>query len=230
MKRLLVFICFIQLTCIAAFSQTYSDSTKMLRDYLAHNSEKFLTVKGIELRPGLKMEDALNLLLKKGVQKSDLFEMAKSNLGIYDLKGTFFSRTNCSIKVQPTSTDKTIVGVIGISFPEASSFKQLKSEYDNLKSALSEKYYLSRCQEKFDDSYVEKTTSDYLKLSAIEKDEAIFETCFCVSNNAMSMLLGQVKLRINHLRVNYETTYFVSLIYTTSDDIFEQLASAKDDL
>ena len=230
MKRLLVFICFILLTCLAAFSQTYSDSTKMLRDYVAQNSEKFLTVKGLELKPGLKMDDALKHLLKKGWQKSDLFDIAKSNFGLYDLRGGFFSRSNCRIKVLPASSDKNVVGAIGINFPDATSFKQLKKEYDDLKSALSEKYYMFECHEKFDDNYVENSTSDYLKLTALERDEVLFETQFHVSGDALSLLLGFVRLKINHLKVDYETTYFISLTYVTSDDVVEQLSSAKDDL
>lgn len=229
MKRLLVFICFILLPCLAAFSQTYSDSTKMVRDYVVQNSDKFLTVKGLELKPGLKMEDALKYLSNKGWQKSELFETLKGEYGVYDLRGSFFGRSNCRIKILPSS-DKNVVGAIGINFPDATSFKQLKKEYDELKSALSEKYYLFESQEKFDDNYVGNSTSDYLKLTALERDEALFETRYHALEGGLSMLLGFVLLKINHIKVNYETSYFISLTYVTSDNVVEQLSSAKDDL
>lgn len=225
-----IFIILLQLFCISSFSQTSSDSLLFIRDFIAKKTDKFLTVKGIELKPGLKMNDMLDQLLKNGFKKSEFFNSTKEQYGAYDLIGTFFNCANCKLKIIPTNTDKSIVGIIGINFPESTSFKELKNKYLNLKSALSDKYYTFSSDERFDNEYVDKSTSDILKLNALERNEAIFESRFYATNAPLSILLGQVILKIDHINVNYEPTSYISLIYCTSDRVIEEYISSENDL
>lgn len=229
MKKLFSLLILLHIACFTAFSQTNSDSNRMARDLMAQSTNKFLTVKGIELKPGFKMSDMLEQLLDKGLKKSEIFDIAKEKFGILDLTGTFLSRPNCSIKVLPTQTDKSIVAAVAIHFPEAKTFNELKSQYDILKSTLSKKYAINNCNEGFDDAYVNKSTSNYLKLSSLEKNEGRFETRFCVSDDPDSFLLGQINLNISCLKVDYNTSFFVTVTYSTSDCVLEQLSSMEDD-
>lgn len=215
---------------IKVSAQSNSNSTIEVRDKIAQTSNKFLTVKGIELKPGLTMVELLQLLENKGLERSEYFDYVKEKYDTYDLKGTFFSRRNCSIKLVPTANNKKIVGIVGIQFPDLESFAQLSSLYYDLKSALKEKYYITSCTESFDDNYINESTSDYLKLNAISKDEGLFETRFNVSEEKLSLLLGYIVLKISHVTVSYQTSYYVSLSYITSDHTVEQFTSADDDL
>lgn len=231
MKKVLSLLFLLHIACFTAFSQTRNDSTVMLRDMLAQRTEKFLTIKGIELKPGLKMADMLKMLINKGFKKDDLYEMAKEKFGVHILKGPFFNRYNCEIKIIPLASKNDYVSIVGVEFPEANSFKQLKKDYDELKASLSNKYHINRCYEQFDEDFVNTSTSDYLKLSAIRNDEGTFETRFYVSEDPISFLLGQVVLSICHVDDGYgKTKYYVLLSYTTSDEIVEQLNSHDDDL
>ena len=211
-------------------AQSTSNSTIELRDKIAQTSNKFLTVKGVELKPGLTMVELLQLLENKGFERSEYFDYVKEKYDTYDLRGTFFSHRNCSIKLLPTANNKKIVGIVGIHFPELDTFSELSNLYYNLKSALKEKYYITSCTESFDNSYINESASDYLKLNAISKDEGLFETRFYVSEEKLSLLLGYIVLKISHITVDYKTTYYVSLSYITSDHTVEQFTSADDDL
>lgn len=231
MKKVFSLLFILHIACFTAFSQSHNDSIVMMRDLVAQRTDKFLTVKGIELKPGLKMDDILKELMNKGFQKAELFDITKERLGAYLLEGPFFNRYNCSVKILPIQNNKELVSVVGIQFPDAYSFKQLKSDYDELKSALCKKYHINSCCEKFDDDYIEKSTSDNLKLSALEKDEGQFQTKFSVSDAPLSILLGQITLSISHIKTEYGKTYcYVSVCYSTSDYIIEQLKSYDDDL
>lgn len=231
MKKLLFTFLLGLVTCTYACAQSNADIFKILRDKaIQENNNKYLTVKGIELKPGLKMDEVLQKMQAKGMAKTDIYDIAKEEFGILDLTGDFAGRRNCNIKVLPTSKNKNIVGVISISFPNSETFKKLKDLYDGLKYDLSQKYYIFESEEKFNDDYVNKSTSDYLKLSAIERDEAQFETRFYISDAEHSIYLGQVVLKITHLQVNYQSTCFVMLSYCTPDDIEEQFSAIKDDL
>lgn len=230
MKKILLSLALLLSVSITTSAQSSSETIKDLREQAIQSSNKYLTVKGIELKPGIKMNDMLKSLQSKGLTKTQLFDVAQKEFGIFDLSGTFVGIKDCNVKILPTTNNNEIVGVISIGFPYVDTFKQLKDEYDRLKSELSKKYYLFACEEKFFSEYIGRSTSDYLKISAIEKDEAIFDTRFHVSDKPHSLYLGQIVLKINHLKVNYDTKFFVSITYCTPDDIEEQLLSAEDDL
>lgn len=231
MKKLFSLLILLHIACFTAFSQTHNDSIVLLRDLVAQRTGKFLTVKGIELKPGLKMADMLKMLIDKGFRKAELYEMGKEKLGVYLLEGPFFNKHNCALKIIPIASKKEYVSMVGIEFPESNSFKQLKSVYDDLKASLSKKYYISTCYEKFDEDFVNKSSSDFLKLSALENNAGIFETRFYVSEDPVNLLLGQVVLSISHVEDGYgKTKFYVILTYTTSDEVVEQLKSHDDDL
>lgn len=231
MKKIFSLLFLLYISCLTAYSQTHNDSIVLLRDLVAQRTGKFLTVKGIELKPELKMADMLKMMLNKGFKKSDLYEMGKERFGVYLLEGPFFNKHNCAVKIIPIASNKEYVSVVGIEFPEANSFKQLKSVYDDLKASLNKKYHVGSCYEQFDEDFVNTSTSDFLKLSALENNAGKFETRFYLSEDSISMLLGQVVLSISHVEDGYgKTKFYVLLSYTTSNEIVEQLKSHDDDL
>lgn len=223
LKQFVIILLSIFPFCVDA--QSYKES----RDRMAEQTTKFLTFKGIELKPGLRMDSLLFFLESKGFKKTELFDYMKEEYGGYNLKGYFYNYHNCDIKIMPIQANKDVVSYISVNFPDANSFKQLKTLYDNLKDDLKEKYYLHGSIESFDDDYINRTESDYLKLNALSRDEGRFKTLFYVSDES-SLLLGQIVLTISHLHYGYEDHYYVSLSYCTSDNIIEQLSSYEDDL
>ena len=173
------------------------------------------------------MIDLLHILESKGFAKTDKSDYTEKEYNVYDLKGAFFNSI-CSVKIIPLTSDKTIVGLIGISFPEEKTFKELKFEYDELKSALREKYSIYSCVERFDREYIDVSSSDFLKLQALSRNEATFQTKFYISEDPLSVLFGQVSLSINAITVDYSTSYYVSIVYSTPDSIYEQLKKSDD--
>lgn len=122
MAQKILFTLLLQLTfAISAFAQ--SDK---VGEYLTQNSKRFLTVKGLELKPGLLMEDALKAFEAKGWERSMIFDYVKEERNIYELRGTFYNRRNCVIQIFPTLNNKNIVGIIGIGLPKQDTFKDLK--------------------------------------------------------------------------------------------------------
>lgn len=225
MAQKILFTLLLQLTfALSAFAQ--SDE---VGEYLAQNSKRFFTVKGLELKPGLLMEDALKAFEAKGWERSESFDYLKEERNIYALRGTFYNRRNCNIQIFPTLNNKNIVGIIGIILPEQDTFKDLKNQYDILKAALSEKYHMVSSTESFDDESVGEGTFDELKLMAISRNEAKFMTEFHLSENKEDDLLGYIRLIIGHIKVKDNDSFSVSIIYCTYDCIMEQ-AHASDDL
>lgn len=214
----------LQLTvAFSAFAQ--SDN---IREYLTQNSKRFLTVKGLELKPGLRMDDALKAFEAKGWERSEYFDTMKELRGTYVLNGTFYNRSNCNIMIMPTANNKNIIGKIGINLPNRDSFKELKEEYDDLKSALSDKYHMVSSTESFDDKYLEESTSDILKLAALSRDEATFMTEFRLSENQSDSLLGFIRLIINYVNSDNQDVFYVSIVYFTYDFIIEQVNAVND--
>ena len=225
MAQKILFTLLLQLTfAISAFAQ--SDK---VGEYLTQNSKRFLTVKGLELKPGLLMEDALKAFEAKGWERSEFFDHYKEERNIYVLKGTFYNRRDCNIQVMPTLNNKNIVGIIGISLPEQDTFKDLKNQYDDLKAALSEKYHMVSSTESFDDESIGERTFDELKLMAISRNEAKFMTEFHLSENKEDDLLGFIRLYIGHIKVKDNDYFKIVILYCTYDHIMDQI-NASDDL
>lgn len=225
MAQKILFTLLLQLTfAISVFAQ--SDQTG---EYLAQNSKRFLTVKGLELKPGLLMEDALKAFEAKGWERSEFFDYSKEEHNTYVLRGTFYNRRDCKIYIIPTLNNNNIVGKIGIYMPEQDTFKDLKNQYDDLKAALREKYHMVSSTESFDDESVGEGTFDELKLMAISRNEAKFTTEFHLSENKDDDLLGFIRLLIGHTKVKDNDYFYVIILYCTYDDIMEQI-NASDDL
>lgn len=175
------------------------------------------------------MEDALKAFEAKGWERSMIFDYVKEECNIYELRGTFYNRRDCNIQVMPTLNNKNIVGLIGINLPKQDTFKDLKNQYDDLKAALSEKYHIVSSTESFDDESVGEGTFDELKLMAISRNEAKFTTEFHLSENKNDELLGYIRLDINHIKIEDNDYFYVSIIYFTYDHIMDQI-NASDDL
>jgi hypothetical protein len=188
MKRTLTTIALICFVLLSAFSQNSRSSLIEQRNKIAQNTNSFLTVKGIQLKPGLRMDTILKELESKGMLKTAQSAIVQKEYNGFALEGSFFNRPKCTITILPTNSNKNNVGLVSINFPQSDTFKQLKNDYDNLKAALADKYEISSCIEKFDDDYVNKSTSDYMKLRALRKDEAQFQTRFYV-REAESLLM-----------------------------------------
>ena len=229
MKKLLLFLIFLPLL-VNAQPKLDAQAYKDYRDKVASEIGHYLTVKGVELKPGLEMKTLLNIMESKGFSKSEYFDYAWEDRKAYELVGSFFSHEGCSMTIIPTSSNKDVVGVVSIKFPNETSFKRLKEIYDNLKSSLSKKYFLHESTEKFDDNYIERTTSDNLKLLALANNEGTFKSVFYLTEDPSSLMLGQVVLVISHIKVKYDNFYYVSLNYCTSDNVLEQLISSEEDL
>ena len=173
------------------------------------------------------MDDALRIFLDKGWEKHELFNGFKEKNNKYLLTGSFFNIGNCDICISPTINNKNIVSSIIIRFPKRDSFKDLKNEYDELKYALSQKYYIMSSDESFDSELIENSNDDEIKLLAISKDEATFDTRFKVRDVLLADILGYIVLRINSFNSSGETKCNVTLSYITSDSWIEQMT--KDD-
>ena len=231
MRNIVIILLTVLITATAKVSaQSNSDLAIELRDSIAQKVNKFLTVKGIELKPGLTMVDFLHAIENKGIKRDEFFDFTKEKYDAYSLRGTFFRRQDCGIMVLPIANNKKIVGRIGIDFPEFDTFAKLSNLYYDLKSALQNKYHISSCTESFDKEYIKESSSDFVKLYALSEDQGLFETRFNVSDDELSFILGYIILKISHRKVNHETKYYVSLVYVTSDDTLEQFTSADDDL
>ncbi len=227
MIKKLLFIFLLQMsfaTCICAQTK---DKLIAFRDSIANHTDKFLTVKGVELKPGLRMDEALKMFETKGWKKSPGFEEIKNESGEYSLDGDFYNKKNCYIYIVPTKKNKDIVGRILIIFPGWSSFHDLKKEYDELKLSLNRKYHLNYSTELFNNKSLETAPSDKLKLDAISQNEATFETWYYLSDKPEHIVLGSINIKISYL--DTVPSYNVFLMYITSDDLIDYI-SAEDDL
>lgn len=222
-KILLTLLLHLTLT-FSAFAQT--DTTG---DSIAADHQKYLTVKGIELKPGFRMEDALKAFEAKGWERSKYFDRLKEEGNYYELKGTFYNHNNCEIAIFPTNNDKNIVGRIIIFFPKMDSFKELKDLYDRLKYSLGKKYYMFSNTESFNNKNIENSSLDFLKLDALGQDEATFDSKFVLYDDQNPTLSGYVALGIDSTKSEDDNKYNVYVAYTTADDLAEQL-NAEDDL
>ncbi len=222
MKRVLFLVSWLMIS-LCMFAQ--SDSNILGESIF---KQEYLTFKKIELVSGLKIKDVAETLLERGLKKGEIYDFAISEMGVYQLQGSVNNYNDCAISLLPIKSNKDILGVIGVSFENQTSFKALFQQYSNLKSALSSKYYIYESIEKFDDDCLNESASDILKLSALRNNECTFNTIFHVENTKESILKGQVILSISHFVVNYKDSYYVSLAYCTPDNILEQINNMDD--
>ena len=113
-----------------------------IRDSIANHTDKFITFKGLELKHGIQMADALKALEAKGLKRSEQFDYKKRNYHIYSLRGTFYKYRDCNITIYPTKNDKDIFGAISIYLPYRYSFKEMKKDYDYMRHVYGNRYHM----------------------------------------------------------------------------------------
>lgn len=139
----------------------------------------------------------------------------------YVLTGSFAGYSNCNLYVTAAQYDNT-VDHVGINFPNQTRWEYLLNTYNNLKDMLTQKYGEPiTCIEKFNTSNT--PTSEYKIMSLLKQDEFKYETVFFIEG-------GYVKLIISHLYVNYEHSFYVSLIYVDGASTITTNKRAIDDL
>lgn len=139
----------------------------------------------------------------------------------YVLTGAFAGYSNCNLYITAAQYDNT-VDHVGINFPNQTRWEYLLNTYNNLKDMLTQKYGKPvSCIEKFNTSNT--STSEYKIMSLLKQDEFKYETLFFIEG-------GYVKLIISHLYVNYEHSFYVSLIYVDGASTITTNKRAIDDL
>lgn len=229
MKKIILIFLFVLSLC-NAYAQSDSIDYNSIREMYSKQVGKYLTFKGIELKPGLLISELVNKLEEKGCIKSGFSDMFYDKFGGYELLGTFNGIKNTTIRILPTDNNNKVVGIINVEYPNYDSFKMLKDSYDDLKFSLKNKYSLQSSTENFYDEYINESTSDRMKLIALSRNEGEFKSRYYLDENPASLIMGQIILSISHLTVDYKTSYFVSLSYYTSDNVLEQLKNRTDDL
>lgn len=208
MKRLLIsFIAAIICMCSFAQEQKYP----------------FPKCKGVELTAGITIKDITDGLVKSGCK----LDKEQTNADMSILWGTFCNY-DCKFMVLPCNQNREMASILSVQLPERDSWKQLKADYDNMKSILSQKYFKQSEEDYFDDSYVAETTSDYLKLHALQENECTFRTKFDVADCDEALMYGFIVLSISHVYVDYKHYDYVSVSYFTSANVFEQMSSISD--
>lgn len=224
MKKIWILV-FLSVMCLSLKAQSYADLEE--RDQYTQNN-KYLTVKGLKLKPGLKMEDALNYFLSKGFKKRTTFENLKERDGYYALEGDFFNIASCHFDVTPTRNNPDVLGVVAIFLPERNSFRELISDYNNLKQALCLKYNLNSSKEYFTNQNIDKSGTDKLKLYALQNNDAVFESTFTLEADNLQM--GFISLNIESVNSNGNRRSYVTLTYATPDQVLESRKNILDDI
>lgn len=228
MKKRMIMVLMMQ---VFLFTCLYAQSTEKVlqyRDYIAQTVNKRLTVKGLELKPGLPMKDALKHFKSNGFKLEEEFRKIAPNE--YLLIGEFMGRQNVKIYLIPTNKNKDVLGIVGVAFPMVNTFKKLNEDYSLLKSSLSEKYWLSESDESFKSLLVDESSSDVMKLYALGHGEANFQSRFQVTNDEGALMMGYIVLEISHIKSDQLSQCYVSISYHTSDNVVEQLTEGNDDL
>lgn len=87
MIKKLLFIFLLQMSFATYICAQTREKLIAFRDSIATNTDKFLTVKGVELKPMLRMDEALKMFEAKGWKKSPEFDEIKNESGEYSLDG-----------------------------------------------------------------------------------------------------------------------------------------------
>lgn len=194
-----------------------------LCSYAQESHLPYFTFKGIELTPGITVKDISSKLIKNGCKYDDVY----SNEDMSILFGTFCNY-DTKFMILPCHQNKEMASIITAQLPERESWKQLKADYDNMKSILSQKYFKEVEKEYFDDNYIAESTSDYLKLHALQSDECTFMTRFDIADSEEAIFYGYIVLGISHVYVDFVHHHYVSVSYVTSANVIEQFSSMSD--
>lgn len=177
-----------------------SGENSVLVTYLRMDSKELesthMKFKGISL--GESPYNFANALEKQG------YTYATKTGDTYVLRGAFAGYSNCNIYVTAAQYDNTVAHV-GVCLPDQTKWEYLLNRYNSLKEMMTQKYgEPESCIETFNTSSM--PTSEYKIMSLLRDDEFKYETVFFNEG-------GYIKLIINHLYVDYEHHFYVSLIY-----------------
>ena len=107
MIKKLLFIFLLQLSLVSCVCNQTKNRLIASRDSIANHTDKFITFKGLELKHGIQMADALKALEAKGLKRSEQFDYKKRNYHIYSLRGHFISTEIATLRFTQRRTTKT---------------------------------------------------------------------------------------------------------------------------
>ena len=175
-------------------------------------AQQHLSFKGVPINGTL--QEYTNAMVKAG------FHYEKTQNGISILSGDFAGYKNCTIGVS-TLKNLDVVSRIAVLFPDRDTWTSVLSDYQSLKSMLTEKYgYPSDSGEKFT-GYVGNNYDNGLVMIALEEGEYEWYTVF-------SAELGEIELSIVSGGESY--TASVCLRYIDKANSEKVRSAAMDDL
>lgn len=170
MKNILTSVLFVVIT-ITSFAQT-NESSK----------EAHITFKGVPINGPLK--EYISEMKSKG------FVLIRENNGIAVFEGDFAGYRNCEIGVV-TIKGKDLVSRAGVLFSEQDTWKDLSSNYFDLKELLSEKYGApSQVVEEFNRAYSAKDDND--KMYEIKMNRYKYYSKFELENGSIQLSIENV--------------------------------------
>ena len=138
----------------------------------------------------------------------------------YALTGKFAGYSNCDIYCL-CAENSDIIYRVGVFFPYKDTWNSLFTNYDIIKSYLTEKYgNPSECKENFK---YEVGNSDFSKFYAAQNEDCDFETTFNLKE-------GTIILSINSTKIKHEKFCNIKLVYTDSANSEIDRNNAIDDL
>lgn len=180
---------------------------------LAQTESGHLTFKGVHIDGSMK--SFVEKMKEKGFTYQTTFN------GVVMMKGAFSGYEDCNISIFSTK-QSDLVYTVGVNLSASNSWYVLSSSYFKLKEQLTIKYgEPSECTETFD-AY-SQPDDDQTKMLYVNMDKCKYQTVFTTSK-------GVIKLIISHIRVDYQDSCYVSLIYIDGINYFKNESEDIDDL
>lgn len=223
MIKKLLFIFLLQLSLVSCVCNQTKNRLIASRDSIANQTDKFITFKGLELKHGIQMADALKALEAKGLKRSEQFDYKKRKYHIYSLRGTFYMYRDCNITIYPTKNDKDIFGEISIYLPYRYSFKEMKKDYDYLRHVYGNRYHMVSATVSFDDKCIDENMLDSVKPKNFSYDHAYLMTEFHISDDKQGELSGLIRLNTVYITPQNKDVYYVVITYSTYVNNLEQI-------
>lgn len=223
MIKKLLFIFLLQLSLVSCVCNQTKNRLIASRDSIANHTDKFITFKGLELKHGIQMADALKALEAKGFKRSEQFDYKKRTYHIYSLRGTFYKYRDCNITIYPMESDKDIFGEIAIFLPYRYSFKEMKKDYDDLRHVYGNRYHMVSATVSFDDKCIDENMLDSLKPKNFSYDHAYLMTEFHISDDKLGELSGLIRLNTVYITPQNKDVYYVVITYSTYENNLEQI-------
>ena len=223
MIKKLLFIFLLQLSLVSCVCNQTKNRLIASRDSIANHTDKFITFKGLELKHGIQMADALKALEAKGFKRSEQFDYKKRKDHIYSLRGTFYKYRDCNITIYPTKNDKDIFGAISIYLPYRYSFKEMKKDYDYMRHVYGNRYHMVSATVSFDDKCIDENMLDSVKPKNFSYDHAYLMTEFHISDDKLGELSGLIRLNTVYITPQNKDVYYVVITYSTYVNNLEQI-------